>query len=268
MNPGRPVRLALRLDRSGCAVLVAFPREEVIDVVEDVKSRKVLVTDAGSEIGMALVHALAAAGAGTIWAGSADRTLSFPNLANVSPLSLDVTSDASVTKAATALGSEVDVLINTAVRRIGATSSGIQGLQGSQTLENARLDIELYYFGLMRLAREFGPRMRARNTGSTLPVVAWVNLLSIHALTGSPSQAAAHSFSQSLRAEMLSSGIRVVNVFAGPIEQGPESLADEIVTAIRSGVEDVYAGDVAKHVFAQWRDNPKALERELAFATR
>jgi NAD(P)-dependent dehydrogenase (short-subunit alcohol dehydrogenase family) len=267
MNPGRPVRLALRLDRAGGAVLVAFPREEVIDVVEDVKSKKVLVTDAGSEIGMALVHALAAAGAGTIWAGSADRALSFPNLGNVAPLSLDLTSDASVAAAAASVGSEVDILINTAARRVENAAGAISRAPGAPTLESARLDIELYYFGLMRLAREFGPRMRARNTGNTLPAVAWVNLLSIQALTGSPSQAAAHSFSQSLRAQMLSTGIRVVNVFAGPMEQGPESLADEIVTAIRSGVEDVYAGDVAKHLFALWRDNPKALERELARAS-
>lgn len=260
MNPGRPVKLALRLDRAGCAVLVAFPREEVIDVVEDVKSRKILVTDAGSEIGMAVVHALAAAGAGTIWAGSADRTLSFPNLANVVPLSLNLADDSSVAAAAASIGTEVDILINTAARRIDAAS-------GASILESARLDMELYYFGLMRLASEFGPRMRARNTGDALPVVAWVNLLSIQALTGSPSQAAAHSFSQSLRAEMLSSGIRVLNVFAGPMEQGPDSLADEIVNAIRSGVEDVYPGDVAQHVFNQWRDNPKALERELTRKT-
>lgn len=259
MNPGRPVRLALRLDRAGGAVLVAFPREEVIDVVEDVKSRKILVTDAGSEIGMALVHALAAAGAGTIWAGSAERTLSFPNHANVVPLPINLTNDASVAAAAASIGSEVDILINTAARRIDADA-------GVSIVQSARLDMELYYFGLMRLASEFGPRMRARNTGDTLPAVAWVNLLSIHALTGSPSQAAAHAFSQSLRAEILSSGIRVVNVFASPGEQGPDSLAEEIVNAIRSGVEDVYAGDVAQHLFAQWRDNPKALERELARA--
>jgi NAD(P)-dependent dehydrogenase (short-subunit alcohol dehydrogenase family)/uncharacterized OB-fold protein len=277
MNPGRPVRLTLRLDRAGGAVLVAFPREEVIQVVEDMKSRKILVTDASSEVGMALIHALTAAGANTIWAGSADRRPSSPNLENalgtasgaahpVVPLSLDLTSDDSVAAAAATVGADVDILINTAARRIDTAASGNEGSPNAPTLESARRDMELYYFGLMRLAREFGPRMRARNTGASLPAIAWVNLLSIHALTGSPSQAAAHSFSQSLRAQMLSAGIRVVNVFAGPMEQGPESLADEIVTAIRSGVEDVYPGDVAKHLFAQWRDNPKTLERELARA--
>jgi uncharacterized OB-fold protein/NAD(P)-dependent dehydrogenase (short-subunit alcohol dehydrogenase family) len=264
MNPGRPVRLVLRLDRAGGAVLIAYPREEVIDVVEDVKSKRVLVTDAGSELGIALVHALAAAGAKVIWAGSADRMLSFPNVSNVVPLSLDVTSDASVKAAAASMGAEVDILINTVTRRIDSGSSAIAGASSAPSLDSARLDMELYYFGLMRLAREFGPRMRARNTGDSLPATAWVNLMSVRALMGSPSQAAAHSFSQSLRGEMLGSGIRVVNVFAAPMEHGPESLADEIVAAIRSGVEDACAGDIAKHFFSQWRTNPKALERELA----
>jgi NAD(P)-dependent dehydrogenase (short-subunit alcohol dehydrogenase family)/uncharacterized OB-fold protein len=259
---GMRMRMALRLDRAGCAVLVAFPAEEVSDVIEDVQSKKILVTDASSETGAALVHALATLGAGTIWAGSADTALSFPTLDAVFPLSLDMTSDASVAAAAS-IASEVDVLINTTARRVDSTSA----------LDSARLDMELYYFGLMRLAREFGPRMRARNHSDTLPANAWVNLLSIHALTGSPSnesfaaaQAAALSLSQSLRAQMMGSGIRVVNVFAGPTEHGPGSLADEIITALGSGVEDAYAGDIAKHLFTRWRENPKGLERELAAA--
>ena len=65
---------------------------------------------------------------------------------------------------------------------------------------------------------------------------------------------------------MLPAGIRVVNVFAGPIEQGASALAEEIVVALRRGTEDVYAGDFAQQLFARWRANPKGLERELAAA--
>jgi short-subunit dehydrogenase len=133
--------------------------------------------------------------------------------------------------------------------------------------------MEVYYFGLMRLARDFAPRMRARNSAEHLRAVGWVNLLSIHALSGSPAQAsfaaaeaAACSLSQSLRAQMLTAGIRVVNVFSGPMEQGASALAEEIVTALRNGVEDVYAGAVARHFYARWRENPKGLEREAAVA--
>ena len=34
--------------------------------------------------------------------------------------------------------------------------------------------------------------------------------------------------------------------------------------ALREGVEDLYPGDVAQEWLARWRDNPKALEKELS----
>lgn len=240
------VRVALRLDRAGAAVIVALPNEEVSNLPDlscDPKARNVLVTDATSEVGIALVHALRAAGA------------------HIVPADLDITDDASVAAAGAQVGSDIDILINNAERRPDAEAQGF---------ENGRRDMELYYFGLMRLAREFGPRMRERNAKGDLKSVAWVNLLSIQALGGSAAnesfaaaQAAALSFSKSLRAQMLPAGIRVMNVFAGPIEQGAAGLADEIVSALKLGLEDVYPGDHAKHVYARWRENPKGLEREL-----
>jgi short-subunit dehydrogenase len=112
--------------------------------------------------------------------------------------------------------------------------------------------------------------------------VAWVNLLSIYALANFPphgtfsaSKAAAHSLAQCLRAELRPAGVRVVNVFPGPIDDewnqlllppkvAPEALARAIVQALRDGVEDVYPGDVAQEWLERWRENPKALERELS----
>jgi len=112
--------------------------------------------------------------------------------------------------------------------------------------------------------------------------VAWVNLLSVYALANFPphgtfsaSKAAAHSLAQCLRAEMRPAGVRVVNVFPGPIDDewnqllpppkiAPAALAKSIVAALREGIEDVYPGDVAQEWLARWRDNPKALEREIS----
>ena len=111
---------------------------------------------------------------------------------------------------------------------------------------------------------------------------AWVNLLSIYALSNFPphgtysaSKAAAYSLSQCLRAEMRPSGIRVVHVFPGPIDDewnqnmpppklSPEALASAVIKALRDGTEDVYPGDVAQEWLQRWRDNPKVLEREIA----
>ena len=47
-------------------------------------------------------------------------------------------------------------------------------------------------------------------------------------------------------------------------EAGGERARPAIVKALRDGVEDIYPGDVAQEWLERWRDNPKALERELA----
>ena len=85
--------------------------------------------------------------------------------------------------------------------------------------------MDVNYFGLLRLAQEFGPAMRGRGADGQNHAVAWVNLLSVFALSNFPShgtfsasKAAAWSLSQCLRAEMAAAGIRVLNVFPGPID--------------------------------------------------
>lgn len=272
---GMPVRVELRLDRAGCAVLVAFPREEVSEVSDykllselscDPRARKVLVTDATTPLGVELVRALSEAGASLVWAGHSGAATAFDGLSNVVPLPLDVKDDASVVAAAASVGGDADILINTAQRVIKPD-------EGTPGIDSAQLDMDLHCFGLMRLAREFAPRLRGRNTAAEFRSVAWVNLLSVHALSSAPgyegfaaSQAAARSVSQSLRAQMLGSGIRVVNVFASPFGQLPHGLAGAIITALRRGTEDVYPGEVAASWFAKYRENPKGLEREIAAA--
>ena len=49
-----------------------------------------------------------------------------------------------------------------------------------------------------------------------------------------------------------------------PPKISASALARAVVEALRAGIEDVYPGDVAQDWLARFRDNPKALERELA----
>ena len=146
----------------------------------------------------------------------------------------------------------------------------------------ARAEMDVNYFGLLRLAQAFAPPMRARGADGLASAVAWVNVLSIYALANFPphgtysaSKAAAHSLAQCLRAEMRPAGVRVVNVFPGPIDDdwnqlvpppklAPAALAQAILKGLREGVEDLYPGDVAQEWLERWRDNPKALEKELS----
>jgi NAD(P)-dependent dehydrogenase (short-subunit alcohol dehydrogenase family) len=158
-------------------------------------------------------------------------------------------------------------------------SFGIGARRGTDV---ARAEMDINYFGLLRLAQEFGPALKGRSADGATGATAWVNVLSIYALSNFPphgtfsaSKAAAHSLAQCLRAEMRPAGIRVINLFPGPIDDewnqhtpppklAPGVLANAIVKALRDGIEDVYPGDVAQEWLERWRDNPKVLERELA----
>ncbi|WP_198085741.1 SDR family NAD(P)-dependent oxidoreductase [Variovorax sp. E3] len=286
------VRVGARLDRAGQAVLIGFPNEGsahmaddkmLREMTSDPKFRKALVTDGKTETGQAIVRALVKAGADIVWVGHAepwkkmgDGLDDISALPQVTLVPLDLTNGRQVTELAGSIGGKVDIVINNAeVHR----TFGIGARRGTDV---AKAEMDINYFGLLRLAQEFGPALKGRSADGVTGATAWVNLLSIYALSNFPShgtfsasKAAAHSLAQCLRAEMRPAGIRVINVFPGPIDDewnqhtpppklAPTALANAIVKALRDGVEDVYPGDVAQEWLERWRDNPKVLERELA----
>ncbi|HEY6926286.1 MAG TPA: SDR family NAD(P)-dependent oxidoreductase [Steroidobacteraceae bacterium] len=290
--PPRRVRLDVRLDRAGQGVLFGFSDGAGVTQMTqskllremscDPRGRKVLVTDAASALGVALVRALVDAGADTVWAACIPAVTERSErespagatpgglgdllgaLAPVRFVSLDVMSDDSVQGAADQIASQLDILINNA-ESCAAVAPGTE-------LEAAHAEMDTNYFGLLRLARAFVPALRTRaasaGAAANVPMMAWVNLLSLYALTGvSPqstfaaSKAAAHSFSQAQRAELLPAGVRVINVFPGP-EMAPGALAQAIVKGLQEGREDLYPGEVAQDWLTQWRDNPEGVERE------
>ena len=285
------VTVDVKLDRAGQAVMVALPLEENANMAEDrqlreftcdPKFRKVLVTDGKTRLGQSLVHSLVKAQADLIWVGYAEPWKKFAGfdelkaLPQVTLLPLDVTDSKNVREVAGEIGGKVDLLVN------NAELHRTYGISGRPGVETARAEMDVNYFGLLRLAQEFGPAMRSRGADGLASAVAWVNVLSIYALANFPahgtfsaSKAAAYSLAQCLRAEMRPAGVRVINVFPGPVDDewnqllpppklAPGNLANAIVKALQDGVEDLYPGDVAQEWLARWRDNPKALERELS----
>lgn len=285
------VRVGARLDRAGRAVLIGFPTEggehmaddEMLrEMTSDPKFRKVLVTDGKTALGQAIVRALANAGADVVWVGHAEPWKKLPGIDDIRKLEqvtlvpLDLSNERSVSELAGEIGGKVDIVINNAeVHR----TFGIGARSGTDA---ARAEMDINYFGLLRLAQQFGPALKARAADGPTHAVAWVNLLSVYAMcnypphgTFSASKAAAYSLAQCLRAEMRPAGIRVLNVFPGPIDDewnqnvpppklAPSTLATAIVRGLRDGVEDIYPGEVAQEWRERWRDNPQVLERELA----
>src|SRR5215469_16089844 len=232
--PPSRVRVGARLDKAGMAVLVGFPEKDVPNMADDKqlremtcdpKFRKVLVTDGKTAVGQALVRGLAAAGADVVWVGYSEPWKQVPGLdelksiPQVTLLPLDITDGRAVKELAGEIAAKVEILIyNVELHR----THGIASRYGTDV---ARAEMEANYLGLLRLAQEFGPVMRARGADGQSSAVAWVNLLSIFALSNFPahgtfsaSKAAAYSLAQCLRAEMRPAGVRVINVFPGPVD--------------------------------------------------
>jgi NAD(P)-dependent dehydrogenase (short-subunit alcohol dehydrogenase family)/uncharacterized OB-fold protein len=285
-----PVRVIARLDKSGQAVMIAVPLNESVAMADDSqlremtcdpRHRKILVTDAKSALGQAMVKACVEAGAEIVWAGQAEPWKRFPGMEDIEGLSqvtwvpLDVTDERSVNELAGEIGGKVDIVINTAELH---RSFGIAARRGTDV---ARAEMDINYFGLLRLAQAFGPALKGRAADGKSNACAWVNILSIYALSNFPShgtysasKAAALSLAQCLRSEMAGAGIRVVNLFPGPIDDewnqqmpppklAPSSVASAVLKALKDGVEDVYPGDVAQEWYARWLESPKVLEKEL-----
>lgn len=284
------VRMIARTDKSGQGVLMALPSKETANMEDDrqlrtltcnPKYRRALVTDGRTELGQRMARALADAGATRIFVGIAEQWRPYPGsdelaaIPGVEIMPLDVTDTISVNELAAEMGDKADILINTAEYvRPGATME-----RHGVTL--ARDEMETNYFGLLRLIQAFGPGMKARGADGDNSACAWVNLLSVYALsnwsvygTTSASQAAALSLSQCLRAEFAGSGVKVINVFFGPLEESwrqplpppkvtPQRLADTVMHALREGIESVTLGPVAEDVVRRYREDPFVLEREL-----
>jgi NAD(P)-dependent dehydrogenase (short-subunit alcohol dehydrogenase family)/uncharacterized OB-fold protein len=285
------VRMIARTDKSGQGVLMALPEKETPNMTDDRQlhaltcnpaSRRVLITDGCTETGQSIARAVAAAGASAIFVGIAENSRSCPGrealetVPGVELMPLDLGDPRSVEELAGRIGDKVDILINTAARvRPGASMERLDAA-------SARDEMEINYFGLLRLIQAFGPAMRLRGKEDVSGACAWVNLFSVYALsnwpvygTASASQAAAHSLSQCLRAEMAGSGIKVVNVLLGPLDDAwhrqlpppkvaPGQVAEAVVSALQQGIEDLVLGPVAEDLLRRYREDPMVLHRELA----
>lgn len=286
---GDALDMTLMLDRAGQAVLHAGPigGDMTTDpqwqhMTADPRGRRILITDARHIAALPLAIALAGAGAAAIFAGvpemwkplpQREALLAVPGLVLVP---LDVTSDRSVADLAHDIGGKVEILINTAdLPRPG-------GLTAPTAQADARAAMETVPFGLMRLARSFGPPMTARGADGPLGAVAWVNVLSVFSRAHPPALAgygAAHAaglaLCHALRADLATGGLRLMTVLTGPTEDdwfqtfdppkvSGKALAAAIVAGLQRGLEEVSVGDLAKDLLQRLAENPKAVERALA----
>ncbi len=242
-----------------------------------IKDSVVLVTGSNRGIGKSYVKALLNHGAKKVYAGMRDIG-AFDKIASewpeqhrgkVEPVAIDITNEGHIRSAATKVG-DINLLIN------NAGIASFAGLISADNLDAARQEMEVNYFGTLRVTRAFAPVLK-KNGGGAL-----VNILSVASLGNFPvlgsysaSKAALHSLTQGIRAELAAQGTLVFGVFPGPIEtdmakdfdmekSSPDSIAEGTLKAIEQGEEDIFIDPMAVQFRKDYFTDPKALEAQLS----
>lgn len=240
----------------------------------DIEGKRVLITGASRGLGRTLAFTCAGAGAREVIAGArkpedleALKADADAIDAPLIPIKLDVTLDEEV-RAAAQVG-RVDILINNA---------GFAGFGNplNMNFEDIEREIDVNYFGVLRMVRAFAPGMIERGEGmivNVATIMAKVNLPIVG--TYCATKAALLSLGQALRAYLGDKGVRVITVLPSTIDTDmsrgadvpkitKEFVAAEILKAIRDETHDPPIGDEARGVFDGLAKDPVGMEKMLA----
>lgn len=170
----------------------------------------VLITGANRGIGLALAREALERGARRVYAAARDP--SRVQLPGVVPIQLDVTDPDQVARAARDCP-DVTVLVNNA--GVAETGGFLQG----GAVDAARRQLEVNFFGMLRMAQAFAPVLAANGGGAMLNVLSiasWTNrpLLGTYGATKS----AAWALTNSLRHELRAQGTQVTALHMGFVD--------------------------------------------------
>ncbi|CAO5238517.1 SDR family NAD(P)-dependent oxidoreductase [Frankia sp. AgKG'84/4] len=230
-----------------------------------------LVTGANRGLGACLVAELLARGASKVYVTARDphRVASVVSQdPKVVVLPLDVTDQSSVDAAAKA-APDVTLLVNNA---------GVLGFGGvlDGDLDLFQRDMLTNQIGLLRVSRAFVPVLAANAPGAIVNVLTLIALAPVGGMAAyCASKAAAHSITQSLRAELRGRGIEVIGAYPGGIDTDmlagveaekarPETVAERIVAGVAAGQSVIWPDDASAGAGSVYLADPTALERMLA----
>lgn len=231
-----------------------------------------LVTGANRGIGYAFINALLQAGAQKVYATARDinslKAATALDPSRVIPLQLDVT-DPNLTTAQPARSPDVNLLINNA----GVLAFGSILDVPMESIVN---QFNTNFYGSLNMTRALVPVIEQNNGGAIVNVLSVVSLASMPVLAAyNASKAAAWSMTQSLRASVAEKGITVHAVFPGPVntdmaaeidfaKTSPADVAAAVLTGIEANQEDIFPDPMSAQVYAAWRQDHKAIEKQFA----
>lgn len=237
-----------------------------------IRNATALVTGANRGIGLALVKALLNSGAKKVYTGARDvKTLEAVvalDRTRVQPVRLDVT-NAEHISAATAVAPDVNLLINNAgILEFGSFVDVATDKVARQFATN--------FYGKLNMALAFAPVIENNGGGAIINLLTLVALASMPGLsTYNATKAAAWSMTQSLRATLASKKIQVIGVFPGAVDTdmlagvdmpktSPADIASAIISGVESGTEDIFPDPMSTQLYAAWKTDHKAVERQFA----
>lgn len=242
------------------------------DLTMNIQTATVLVTGANRGVGAALVSALLQAGVKKVYATARDLSRLDPIVAldatRVFPLHLDVTDPAQVSQATTK-AADVNLLINNA----GSLAFGSILDVPTETIAQ---QLDTNFYGALHMARAFVPVIEANEGGAIVNLLTLLSMVSAPGMSAySLSKAAAWSMTQSLRASLSSQNIAVYGVFPGAIDTdmlagidmaktSPADVAAAVVAGIAEGQEDIFPDPMSTQVYAAWKQDHKAVEKQFA----
>lgn len=229
------------------------------------KDAVVVVTGANRGLGEAFVKVLIEAGAKRVYAGARDPSSIRAN-ERVVPVTLDVTSAASL-EAAASSANDATVLINNA---------GVLASYGAldAPMEDIARDFAVNTFGLLAATRAFLPALE-KARGAVVNVLSVASLASVPPLGGySAAKAAAWSLTQALRVDLAKKGISVHAPLPGGIDTEmarafdiPKTKPWDVARAIIEGVErgdfEIFPDPSSRALSEVWAKDPRAAAKQL-----
>jgi len=232
-----------------------------------------IVTGGNRGIGEAFVHCLIAAGAERVYVG-ARRIEAAAGLVEQYPgkavaIELDVTDESQV-QAAAEQCRDVAIVINNA----GVFEN--QTLMGAGDMSAARMEMEVNYFGVLSMCRNFAPVLADNGGGAIVNVLSSGAILPVPNMGGySPSKFATRALTTNVRAELADQNTQVSCLIVGSVDtrmaahvQGakepPETVARAGIRAVEKNIPEMDTDSFAVNIRAAIARDPAGLERKMA----
>ncbi len=213
----------------------------------------VFVTGANRGIGLAFAREALARGASKVYAGARDpASVTMPG---VVPVKLDVTSAADIVAAAAAC-TDVTLLVNNA----GIAEFG--SFVADDAIESARRQIEVNYFGPLRMTLAFAPILAKNGGGGVVNVLSIASWFSRPALAVyASSKSAAWGLTNGLRNDLRAQNTHVLGLHMGFVDTdmtkgidqpkiSPDLVVQHTYDGLEAGLDEVLVDERTRGVHA------------------